>query len=383
MNFEFASSQRIIFGSGNISQAKELIKSFGSRIMIVTGKHNSMGNIVLDEIQRFGQIKTIHIICDKEPDIVFIGTCLKENRKSKPDVVVAMGGGSVIDAGKALAILLSNEGDVRDYLEVVGKGKHFACQSLPFIAIPTTSGTGSEATRNAVITDRDNNVKASLRSPFMLPKVALIDPELILGLPHAITASTGMDALTQVIEPFITRKANPLTDAICIQALSIARHALETSYCEPNNLRAREQMSLVSLLGGMALANSGLGVVHGFAAAIGGMFPEARHGQICAALLPASFQVNYDACRRKDDLIEITRKMDKISILLSGNDQTPGGISLNEIAQTLNIPRLAHLGMTKQDFPLIIQLAMQSSSMKGNPVNLESDELQQILEMSY
>jgi alcohol dehydrogenase class IV len=217
----------------------------------------------------------------------------------------------------------------------------------------------------------------------MLPKIALIDPELTIHLPPGITAATGMDALTQVIEPYLTRKANPLTDAICVQAISIARKALLTSYLEPDNLIAREQMSLVSLFGGLALANSGLGVVHGFAAAIGGMYPNVRHGQICAAILPSAFIINRRCCEGKTEFKDTIQRMEKISSLLSEKSQMPAEEVLADMAVIMKIPGLSKLGIKRSGFKTITEKAAQSSSMKGNPIQLSSEDLLKILEMSY
>ncbi len=383
MNFEFATAQKIFFGPGVINHAPDLIRGYGSRAVLITGQHNCEDNPIIRLMATDHEMKMIQIVCVNEPDIEFIQKSVEEVRRFHPDVVVGIGGGSVIDTGKALAILAANEGNVSDYLEVVGKGRQFVNHSLPFIAIPTTSGTGSEVTRNAVINDRNSSVKASLRSPFMLPSVALIDPELTLHLPPEITAATGMDALTQVIEPYLTRKANLLTDAICLQAISMANETLVTSYLEPENINARERMSLISLFGGLALANSGLGVVHGFAAAIGGMYPKVKHGQICAAILPSAFLVNRLATKGGPGFEVTFHRMEKISQLLSGDCQQPGEEILAEMARIMKIPSLSKLGIMKTEFNMIIEKATQSSSMKGNPISLSSEDLMKILDLSY
>lgn len=382
MNFEFGTAQRIIFGQGCVDQAQDIILGYGRRLLLITGKHNQYNNPITNQQSITNQYEILQIVSEKEPGIGFIQDSLKTIEGFRPDVVVSIGGGSVIDTGKALAILSSNEGELLDYLEVIGKGNPLTEESLPFIAIPTTAGTGSEATRNAVIHDQASGLKVSLRSPLMLPKVAMIDPLLTLGLPPEITASTGMDALTQVIEPLITRKANPITDSICFHAVSIAREALLTAYHDPDNLEAREQMALVSLFGGMALANSGLGVVHGFAAAIGGMYPEIHHGQICAALLPASFEINYQQSKSRPENIRITNRMEEITRLLAGNSQSNPGKNLKELTSELGIPGLEKLGIEKNNYPIIIEKALKSSSMKGNPFDLSREELSRILDMS-
>jgi alcohol dehydrogenase class IV len=382
MNFEFGTAQRIIFGQGCVNQAQDIILGYGKRVLLITGKHNQYNNPILNQQSIKKQYEILQIVSEKEPGIGFIQDSLKTIEGFRPDVVVSIGGGSVIDTGKALSILSSNEGGLLDYLEVIGKGNALTKESLPFIAIPTTAGTGSEATRNAVIYDQASGLKVSLRSPFMLPKVAMIDPLLTLGLPPEITASTGMDALTQVIEPIITRKRNPITDSICFHAVSIAREALINAYNDPDNLEAREQMALVSLIGGMALANSGLGVVHGFAAAIGGMYPGIHHGQICAALLPASFAMNYQASKGKPQYANIIHRMEEISRLLTGKSQTKPDEALKELVSEIGIPGIEKLGIEKKDYPTIIEKALKSSSMKGNPFDLSREELSQILEMS-
>lgn len=383
MNFEFATSQRIIFGPGCINQGSELIRGFGKNVVFITGGHNRNDNPIIKLVTKDPDLRSIQIICEKEPEIGVIQKSIEEVREFNPDVVVGIGGGSVVDTGKALAILATNNGTVRDYLEVVGNGLVLVNPSLPYIAIPTTSGTGSEVTRNAVIYDRESRVKASIRSPYMLPRVALVDPEQTLGLPPEISASTGMDALTQVIEPYLTRKANPITDSICLQAISIARNALLTTYQDPENLIAREQMSIVSLFGGLALANSGLGVVHGFAAAIGGMYPNARHGEICASILPAAFKVNRLACEGNPEYLATSQKINTISKLLSGNDRQPGEEILSDMNYRMHIPSLSVLGITRSDFQTITEKAFRSSSMKGNPIPLTSQDLLKILEMSF
>jgi alcohol dehydrogenase class IV len=214
-------------------------------------------------------------------DLVRHGTRLA--RDTGCDLVIALGGGSAIDAGKAIAALLANGGDPLDYLEVVGQAKPLSRPSAPFIAIPTTAGTGSEVTRNAVLASPEDGVKASLRSPHMLPALAVVDPELTLDLPQALTASTGLDALTQLIEPYVSNRANPMTDLYCVEGLRVAASALRRAWRDGHDLAARTDMSFASLLGGLALANAGLGAVHGFAAPLGGMF-DAPHGALCATL---------------------------------------------------------------------------------------------------
>jgi hypothetical protein len=213
-------------------------------------------------------------------------------------MVIAIGGGSAIDTGKALAALLTNPGEPLDYLEVIGRGQPLQHPSAPLIAVPTTAGSGAEVTRNAVLASPEHRVKASLRSPFLLPRLALVDPELTLNLPRAITAATGLDALTQLIEPYVSSRANAMTDLYCVDGLRRAAAALPRVWEDGQDREARTAMSWASLLGGMALANAGLGAVHAFAAPMGGMWP-APHGAICAAVLPHAIEVNVEALRRR------------------------------------------------------------------------------------
>jgi alcohol dehydrogenase class IV len=382
MNFEFATSQRIIFGNESTSQVLQIAATYGTRIILITGEHNKNDNPVCKDFSSRSDFKIKQIVCNREPSVDYIHMTLQTVKAFQPDLLIGIGGGSVIDTGKALAALASNDGILIDYLEVIGKGKPLADSPLPYIAIPTTAGTGSEVTRNAVIVDESRCVKVSLRSPLMIPLVAIIDPTLSVGLPPAITASTGMDALTQVIEPLITRKANPVTDALCFHAVSIARKALLKAYKDPADLEARETMSLVSLFGGLALANAGLGAVHGFAAAIGGMYPAIRHGEICAALLPAVMQINREAADSKKDYLWVKQKMDKLSGLFSYGKKITLDQKIRDIATKLNIPGLESLGVERSKSNLIIEKARNSSSMKGNPIALSDEELAKILELS-
>jgi alcohol dehydrogenase class IV len=275
MNFEFATAQRIMFGPGKRAELPALAASFGSRLLLVTGKSGRGGE---------GLQPVLHLRVEGEPTFDLIRGHLVAALAATCDVVVAVGGGSVLDAGKALAMLLANPGDPLDYAEVIGAGRPIAHPSVPFIAVPTTAGTGAEATRNAVLGSPAHGVKVSLRSPLMLPRVALVDPELALGLSPALTAATGMDALSQLIEPFVSCRANPLVDALCRDGIPRIAHALPRAFTHGHDLAARTDLALGALYSGMALANAGLGAVHGFAGAIGGAFPGAPWGDLRATV---------------------------------------------------------------------------------------------------
>ena len=291
--WEFATAGRIVFGAGTRRQLPAILRSFGNRALLVGGRHlHATGGVLPD----LGDV--ILFVVDGEPTIEVVRRGADLFRTERCDVVIGIGGGSVLDAAKAIAALATNRGDVLDYLEVIGRGQPLEQTPAPCIAVPTTAGTGSEVTRNAVLGSPEHGVKASLRHASMLPRVAVIDPELTLTLPAAITASTGLDALTQVIEPYVSPRATPMTDAFCLEGIRRVARSLRIAAGPegPARLDARTDMSVASLFGGLALANAGLGVMHGFAAPIGGMF-SAPHGAVCAALLPHGMTANLHGLR--------------------------------------------------------------------------------------
>jgi alcohol dehydrogenase class IV len=276
--------------------------------------------------------------------------------------------------------LLRNPGDILDYLEVVGRAQPLTAPSAPYLAVPTTAGTGSEVTRNAVLASPEHRVKVSLRSPWMLPAVALVDPELTYALPPDLTATTGLDALTQLIEPFVCARANPMTDAICREGMAKAAPALRRVHACPEDAAARADMCLASLFGGMALANAGLGAVHGFAGPLGGMYP-APHGAVCAALLPHVMAANCAALQRRGRT-ETLARYDEVARCLTGHPaaRAADGIAWTRaLVRELGIPALAAYGIRVEDSSEIVARAAQASSMKANPVPLELDELKDVL----
>jgi alcohol dehydrogenase class IV len=383
MRFEFATATRIVFGEGTVSELAPTARSFGERALLVLGKSDLRIAESIEKLKKEGlAVSQFHV--SGEPTVETILSGLEQARNEHCDLVIGLGGGSVIDTGKAIAGLMSNPGHIYDYLEVVGKGKPLTNPSAPYIAIPTTAGTGSEVTRNAVITVTDQRVKVSLRSPSMLPRVAIVDPELTYSLPPEITASTGLDALTQLIEPFLSNAANSMTDAICREGLRRAAWSLRRAYENGDDPPARQDMALASLFGGMALANSKLGAVHGFAGPIGGMFP-APHGAICARLLPAVVEMNLNAIRERAAQQPSLERFTEMSRLLTNDpdSRAEDGIRwLHELCAALNVPPLATYGVTKSDFPEIIAQAKKASSMKGNPIELMDGELNRIMELA-
>jgi alcohol dehydrogenase class IV len=382
MNFEFATATRIIFGPGKLSELPQIARGFGRRALLVTGSRSTSAQQLIETLESV-DVASERFAVAGEPTVALINQGIALARKSECQFVVAIGGGSVIDAGKAIAVMLANDGELLDYVEVVGRGKTLSKPSLPFIAIPTTAGTGAEVTRNAVLGSTDHRVKASLRSPFMLPTVALLDPEQTYELPPALTASTGLDALTQLIEPFTCNRANALTDAICREGMRRVAGSLRIAYAEGRNVAAREDMMLAGLFGGLALANAGLGAVHGFAAPIGGMFP-APHGAVCAALLPHVMVAN-DCAARANNAGAVVNRYDEVARILTGNPDasaTDGVRWVSELVRDLNIPPLRAYGLNASHIPELVAKAANASSMKANPVKLSPDELAGLLEQA-
>jgi alcohol dehydrogenase class IV len=365
-SFEFATATRIVFGPGTVGQAATAARAWGRRPLLVTGGSVMRASVLGLDGQRLS--------IAGEPTISAIREAVAAAREARCDVVVALGGGSVIDAGKAIAALVPNPEDVLAYLEVIGEGQPLTHAPLPFIAVPTTAGTGAEVTRNAVLGAPDQGVKVSLRSPLMLPSLAVIDPELALTVPPAVTAATGLDALTQLIEPWVSPRANPLTDALCLDGIRRVATALPRAFHHPGDLSARTDMALAALYGGLALANAGLGAVHGFASPVGGQF-DAPHGAVCAALLPHVIRANVAALRSRDSGSESLRRYGVLTDIL-GED--PAVFSLR-LSVDLGIPPLSEYGITPAHVPGLCRKAMEASSMKANPIRLKQEELEAIL----
>ena len=381
LSFEFATANRIIFGAGKIKELPNQLLGRVKRLLLVRGK--SSHAIPLMREMLFAQgIPFIELEIHGEPTLEAAREGAKLAREC--DMVVGLGGGSVLDAGKAVAALATNPGDVLDYLEVIGKGKPLLHAPLPYFAIPTTAGTGSEVTRNAVIESPQYGVKVSLRSPLMLPSVALVDPELTHDLPPAVTASSGLDALAQLIEPFVSWKANPMTDALCREGIRCVALSLREAYHNGADASAREGMSLASLFGGLALANAGLGVVHGFAAPLGAML-HAPHGALCARLLPLVMEANIKALETQQAGHPALSRYAEVARIMTGDQNTSAqdGVKwVSELVQELEIPALSVHGMTATRIPEAVEKAMKASSTKGNPILLTETELSKVLEQA-
>lgn len=381
MAFEFATAGRIIFGAGRLAEVGAIAAQMGRRALVVTGRRSERAAPLVASLHAAG-VATVTFSVAHEPtvDLAQQGTALA--REQHCDLVIGVGGGSVLDAGKAIAALLTNPGDPLDYLEVIGRGRALSAPSAPYVAIPTTAGTGTEVTRNAVLASREHRVKVSLRSPHMLPDVALIDPALTHGMPPDITAYTGLDALTQVIEPFVSNKANPLTDAVCREGIVRAARSLLRAYEHGDDEQARENMALAALMGGLALANAKLGAVHGFAGPLGGMF-DAPHGAVCAALLPHVMVVNVDVLHKRQPDHPALARYDEVARLLTGDVSATAdhGVAwIAELCGLLGVPGLAAYGLSEADFDDVIDKSARASSMRGNPVTLTLDDMRAILQ---
>jgi alcohol dehydrogenase class IV len=384
MNFEFATAQRIIFGSGKLSELPALIHGLGQRPALVTGS-NAERIMPIFQILKQNGAKPAAFSIKGEPTVERITELVQQAREQECDFVIAFGGGSVIDAGKAIAALLTNTCDLMNYLEVIGKGEPLTEEPAPCIAIPTTAGTGAEVTRNSVLLSSEHKVKVSMRHPKMLPTVALVDPELTLSMPPEVTASTGLDAFTQLLEAFVSCKANPLTDGLCREGLKKAARALPRAFANGDDLAARENMALASLFGGLALANAGLGAVHGFAGPLGGMF-KAPHGLVCATLLPSVFKTNIQALKDRSAESPALEKYREVSRIVTGskNAGLNDGLQwIHDLSEQMRVPGLENYGIATSDFPAIIEKSKNASSMKGNPIPLTDPELERILTESF
>ncbi|MHC4458426.1 MAG: iron-containing alcohol dehydrogenase [Planctomycetota bacterium] len=380
MRFEFATTTRIIFGPGAIKEVPSIASRMGGRAFVVVGRTLKRAQPLLEKLKEQGLEYEIFNV-PGEPTTDLALEALQRIRRAKFQFVIGIGGGSVLDTGKVIAALITNPGHLTDYLEIIGKGRQISQAPVPYIAIPTTSGTGAEVTRNAVLADVEHQVKVSMRSPLMLPNLAVVDPVLTYSMPPDITASTGLDALTQLMEAYVSNKANPLTDGICREGLQRAGQSLWKAYKHGSNRNAREDMSLASLFGGLALANAKLGAVHGFAGPLGGIF-SAPHGFICGRLLPFVMEINVKSLRSRAPDPEALARYDEVARIMTGKDtaQAADGVEwIQNLCKQLKVPPLSTFGISETDIPMVVEKSKNASSMKGNPIRLTEEELTEIL----
>ena len=378
--FEFATARKIIFGRDSLARVAPLATGLGSRVLLITGRKADRAAKLCEDLQQRGMEATMFAVSG-EPTVTAVMEALRVARERNCDLVIALGGGSVIDTGKAVAALATNKGELLDYLEIIGRGRNLENPPLPCIAVPTTAGTGTEVTANAVIKSPEHGRKVSLRGGFMIPSCAVVDPGLTLTMPPSLTAATGMDALTQLIEAFVSRRANPVTDALCREGLALAARSLARVYVDGNDLDARDDMALAALLSGMALADAGLGAVHGLAAIIGGMF-DIPHGVVCARLLSPVMEANFSILRHEESESSLIVKGNELSRILTGKApaKVPDGLAwLQDLGAFFKFPLLRDFGLQDRDFRTIAGKAVQSSSIRSNPVNLSEEDLVRIL----
>jgi len=357
-----------------------LAAELGRRALVVTGRRGERTAPLLNQL-RAADVDAFTFTVAGEPTTDLVGEGVAQAREADCDVIIGIGGGSVIDAGKAIAALLTNGGHPLDYLEVIGRGLPITQPAAPYIAMPTTAGTGAEVTSNAVLASPEHRQKVSLRSPLMLPRVALVDPALTYSMPPALTASTGLDAFAQVLEPYVSVMANPLTDALCREGLTRVARSLRRAYHDGQDAGAREDMALASLFGGLALANAKLGAVHGLAGVLGGMF-DAPHGALCGRLLPLVMEANVQALQARAPERPALERYNELARILTGEpdvEAADGVAWVQDLCETLSVPGLATYNVTAGAFGDVIEKAMASSSMKGNPIKLTASEVRSIL----
>ena len=380
MQFQFATASRIFFGEGSLKQVGDIALDSGKKAFVVTGK-GSAGPDKLFDVLMQSEVAWKQYVVEDEPSTRILQDAVAEARRNHCDYVIGFGGGSVLDTAKAVSAMLTNPGDVLDYLEVVGKNQPLKNPAAALAAIPTTAGTGTEVTRNAVLSVPEKKVKVSLRSYLIIPKYAIIDPELTYSMPPSVTASSGTDALTQVLEPYVSKRANPMTDQFAKEGIRCASRSLRKAYQNGGDVEARRDMAWTSLLGGLSLANAGLGAVHGFAGPFGGMF-NAPHGAVCGRLLPFVTEMNVKALRSDNPESDKLTRYKEVAERLTGNPNASieDGVQwLIELVEELRIPGLATYGAALKDFPTIILKSKNSSSMKGNPVSLTDEQLEEVL----
>ena len=378
---EFYAPGKIIFGPGGLSQVGAEAKRLGSKVLIVLGKSAMKKSGALDRLTHLLIENNLEYVIyenvPSDPTVETIDTGTSLARKENCNLVIALGGGSVLDTGKAISAMVTNEGSVADYQEIEGKGRKFQHKTLPFIAIPTTSGTGSEATKNAVITNTEFSLKKSIRDPMLIPEVALVDPELTLSLPPHITADCGGDALTQCIESYLGKKSQEITDALSLHAIGLIGKSLVKAVKDGKNLEARKDMAMAALLSGLCLSNSGLGAVHALSHPLG-VYYKIPHGLSCAVLLPYVMEYNLPVVTKK--LAKIAQSLGEDISLLSETEAAQRAVErIKEILSQAGIKsNLSEWEIKKEDFSQLIKGA-KGGSLNNNPRDTSDEDLIELL----
>ena len=388
-DFEFTSVGRIIFGCGRFAQVGPLAAELGRTALVIANAGERGDGGVVDRLEAQLAEAGVGMSLFRqrgEPDVAGVEQALALARGEGCDVAIGLGGGSAMDAAKAVAGLMTNGGSAIDYMEVIGAGRKIARPAAPWIAVPTTAGTGAEVTRNAVIACREKRFKASIRSEHLMARVVLVDPELGRSVRAEVTVRAGMDALCQLVESYTSAGAGPITDALAMKGLALAGRSLLRACHFGDDLKAREDMAMAALLSGITLTNAGLGAVHGFAAPMGANF-FVPHGTVCAALLPgvmsANVQAMGDLSREHPGLsryAEIGRTLTNEPGLNDADAVVAAVDFVRGLAVELNVPSLGRFGIGPDDVPELIALARKSSSMRYNPVTLSDEALTGVLQ---
>ena len=376
--FGFATATEILFGRGQALAAPARVATMGRRVLLVGGANPARGDRLADGLVEAG-CTLARFAVPREPDMALVEAGVTLARAEAVEVVVALGGGAVIDAGKAIAALVPAPRPMLTYLEVVGDGRPLDAAPLPFVALPSTAGTGAEVTRNAVIGVPEAARKVSLRDPRMLPRLAIVDPALTDGCPRGVTLASGLDAITQVIEPYVCTRANPLTDALCRDAIPRGLAALPRLMAGEDR-EARDEMAWVSLCGGLALANAGLGAVHGLAGPLGGL-TGAAHGAICGALLPHVLAANRAAVSDPALAARLDQVGDWIgrAFGVAGAPVDHAAALLAAWSRQAGLPGFTALGIGAGAQAAAAEAAATSSSMKANPAALDAAALRAVM----
>ncbi|MDO6482388.1 iron-containing alcohol dehydrogenase [Shimia thalassica] len=375
--FSFISPQALHFGRGQSQKVAQFAKEFGETALVVHGASAQRAAWLIALVQDAG-LETRMISCANEPSLPDIEKALLSLDGWKPSVVIALGGGSVMDFAKALSALMGCKGPVQSYLEIIGDGRSLDAAPIPVIALPTTAGTGAEVTKNAVISVPEHGLKVSLRDPRMVPDIAIMDADLMQGAPRHIALAAGLDAVTQVIEPYLSSKSNPMTDALCRAAIPDGLKALR-AVVETDSAEAWDVLAWVSTCGGLALANAGLGAVHGFAGVIGGK-TGAPHGEICGRLLPFVLDAHCQKAQKNTAVHDrLTWVLDHLDQVFANGQKGQGRAALMNWSAQMGLRNLRQMDVSSHDFATIAEMANDSSSMKGNPFKLTIPEVLAIL----
>ncbi|MBI5481573.1 MAG: iron-containing alcohol dehydrogenase [Deltaproteobacteria bacterium] len=401
MAFAFRTAGQVLFGRGESARAAAIAVGLGRRVLLCTGAASLEASGALDRlVEQLGRAPDgcARFAVPREPDVPLVDEATACARAEGCDVVLGCGGGAALDVAKAVAALATNGGGARDYLEDVGPGGGRALErpSLPTVLVPTTAGTGAEVTRNSVLRVPDRAVKRSMRSDLLLPRVAVIDPDLAAGAPPRVAAAAGLDALTHLVEAYVSRAAQPLTDALAVQGIPLALRGLRALADGAATPATAEGLALAALYGGMAVANAGLGAAHGLVAPLGGLL-EVTHGVGCAALLPSVMLVNVAALRAAAPESPALRRYDEVAGIVLGATESRGGPGLPERApkrapasveraartiaglrRRLGLPGMAEIGIPADRIGPLLQ-ECRGGSMRANPVVLDDADLERIL----